>query len=97
MSFWNDPLKVTSDWLMGLFTGWGMPPIAAQILIGFLGIYVASAIYIALFMIILGKYSPIKSVLLAIAVNAYFFVMFEIWFKVPLYKGSLEPLAFLDY
>ncbi len=38
MSFWNDPLKVAADWLMGIFTGWGMPEIAAQILIGFLGI-----------------------------------------------------------
>ncbi|HET6597826.1 MAG TPA: complex I subunit 1 family protein [Anaerolineales bacterium] len=38
MSFWNDPLKVAADWLMGIFTGWGMPGIAAQILIGFLGI-----------------------------------------------------------
>ena len=38
MSFWNDPLKVAADWLTGLFTGWGMPEIAAQILIGFLGV-----------------------------------------------------------
>lgn len=38
MSFWNDPLKVAVDWLMGIFTGWGMPEIAAQILIGFLGV-----------------------------------------------------------
>ena len=38
MSFWNDPLKVAADWLMGIFTGWGMPEIAAQILIGFLGV-----------------------------------------------------------
>jgi len=38
MSFWHDPLKVAADWLMGIFTGWGMPEIAAQILIGFLGI-----------------------------------------------------------
>ena len=38
MSFWNDPLKVAADWLMGIFSGWGMPEIAAQILIGFLGI-----------------------------------------------------------
>jgi NADH-quinone oxidoreductase subunit H len=40
MSFWNDPLKVSSDWLMGIFAGWGMPEIAAQILIGFLGVLV---------------------------------------------------------
>ena len=38
MSFWNDPLKVAADWLMGVFTSWGMPELAAQILIGFLGI-----------------------------------------------------------
>src|SRR6266498_2940982 len=38
MSFWNDPLKVAADWLMGIFTGWGMPEIAAQIVIGFLGV-----------------------------------------------------------
>jgi hypothetical protein len=24
-------------------------------------------------------------------------VMFEVWFKVPLYKGTLEPLQFLGY
>lgn len=63
----------------------------------FLGLYVASAIYIALFMIVLGKYSPIRSVVVGLAVNAFFFAMFEVWFKVPLYKGTLEPLSFLGY
>ena len=62
-----------------------------------LGIYVASAIYIAFFMIILGKFSPFKSVLIALVVNTVFFMMFEVWFQVPLYKGMLEPLAFLGY
>src|ERR1041384_410523 len=38
MSFWNDPLKVAADWLLGIFTGWGMPEVAANILIGFLGV-----------------------------------------------------------
>lgn len=38
MSFWNDPLKVAADWLTGIFTGWGMPELAANILVGFLGI-----------------------------------------------------------
>jgi hypothetical protein len=63
----------------------------------FLGLYLASAIYIAVFMIILGKYHPFKSILLALIVNAIFFIMFEVWFKVPLYKGTLEPLRFLGY
>ena len=35
--------------------------------------------------------------LASVAVNAFFFVMFEVWFKVPLYKGTLEPLHFLGY
>ena len=73
-------------------------PAAVYILaIWFLGLYVASAIYIALFMIILGKYPRVKSVVLALVIIAIFFLMFEVWFKVPLYKGTLEPLGFLGY
>ena len=73
-------------------------PAAVYVLgIWLLGIYVASALYIGLFMIILGKYSPSRSALVAVIVNALFFVMFEVWFKVPLYKGMLEPLRFLGY
>ncbi|MDQ2779256.1 MAG: tripartite tricarboxylate transporter TctB family protein [Pseudomonadota bacterium] len=63
----------------------------------FLGIYVASAIYIALFMIVLGKYSPLKSVALGVVVMVFFFLMFEVWFKVPLYKGTLDLLGFTGY
>jgi len=48
MSFWNDPLKIAADWLMGILTGWGMPEIAAQILIGFLGIFVLVALLMVL-------------------------------------------------
>lgn len=62
-----------------------------------IGIYVASAVYIALFMIILGKYSWLKSVTIALAVNAVFFMMFEVWFKVPLHKGAYDMLSFLCY
>ena len=63
----------------------------------FLGLYVASAIYIAVFMIVLGKYAPVKSVLIGVIVNVVFFLMFEVWFKVPLYKGTLDPLRALGY
>ena len=63
----------------------------------FLGLYVASAVYIALFMIILGKFSPIKSVITGLVVTVVFFLMFEVWFKVPLFKGKLDPLSFLGY
>jgi len=61
------------------------------------GIYVASAIFIALFMIVLGKYPVLRSVVVGVAVNTLLFVMFEVWFKVPLYKGEWHPLSFLGY
>jgi hypothetical protein len=62
-----------------------------------IGLYVASAIYIALFMVILGKFSWVKSVIAALVINVVFFMMFEVWFKVPLFKGVLNPLGFLGY
>jgi hypothetical protein len=62
-----------------------------------LGQYVASAIFLAAFMVWIGKYSWIKSALLGVGANALFFTMFEVWFKVPLYKGALNPLGFLGY
>ena len=63
----------------------------------YIGIYVASAIYIAIFMVWLGKYSWMKSITIGVLVNVSFFLMFEVWFKVPLFKGSLDPLRFLGY
>ena len=62
-----------------------------------LGIYVASAVYIALFMVYLGEFSWLKSSVAAVFINVVFFLMFEVWFKVPLFKGTLNPLAFLGY
>jgi len=74
-----------------------VPAIFYVVAIVFVGIYVASAVYIAAFMVVLGKYPAWKSVLIGVAVNALLFAMFEVWFKVPLYKGSLAPLSFLGY
>jgi putative tricarboxylic transport membrane protein len=55
-----------------------------------LGIYVASAIFIAMFMVWLGKYRWGLTSAVSIAVPIAFFVLFEVWFKVPLPKGPLE-------
>ena len=57
-----------------------------------LGIYVASAIYIAFFMWYLGKYGWAKIVPVSLGVAMFFFLLFEIWFKVPLPKGPIEAL-----
>ena len=72
---------------------------AALFIVGIevIGLYVAAAIYIAGFMIWLGKYSWLKGVLLGVGVSAVAFVTFEVWFKVPLYKGAFDPLSFLGY
>ena len=57
-----------------------------------LGIYEASAIFIAAFMGYLGKYSWPKMAAVSIGTMVVFFLMFEVWFKVPLPKGPLEAL-----
>ena len=74
-----------------------LPALVYVLAVQFIGLYVASALYIALFMIILGKYSKVKSVIVALVVVTLFFMMFEVWFKVPLFKGMFDPLSFLGY
>ena len=59
-------------------------------LIGWLGIYVTSALFIAFFMRWLGKYPWWKVAAVSIGNSLVFFFIFEIWFKVPLPKGPLE-------
>ena len=64
-------------------------------LIGVLGIYVASALFIATFMRFAGGYAWWKSAALSVVTVVLLFVVFEIQFKVPLPKGPLE--AWLGY
>ena len=56
------------------------------------GIYEASAIFIAYFMRYLGKYDWPRIAAVSIGVMVVFFLMFEVWFKVPLPKGPIEAL-----
>lgn len=60
-------------------------------LIQFLGIYVASAIFICGFMLA-SKEHPLKAVGIGLAVPLALFFMFEKWFLVPLPKGPLEAI-----
>jgi hypothetical protein len=62
--------------------------------VAFIGIYIASAIYMALFMWYFGKYPIWRGAIIGVAMSAVFFLMFEIWFLVPLPKGPVEePLV----
>jgi hypothetical protein len=65
-------------------------------LIGWLGIYVASILYIAFFMRWLGKYAWWKLAAVSIGNSVVFFLIFEVWFKIPLPKGPLEALLRLN-
>lgn len=89
-----------------VFVEWGQLKLVLSVLvpatvyvlgIQWIGIYVASVVYIAFFMVWLGKYNWIKSALLGIAVSVVAFMMFEIWFKVPLFKGEFNPLSIIGY
>ena len=74
-----------------------LPSLAFVVAVQLVGLYVGSLLFIAGFMIWVGKYHGLKSVGIACAVMAFAFLMFEVWFKVPLFKGILEPLRFLGY
>ena len=65
-------------------------------LITWAGIYLASALFVAFFMRWLGKYPWWKVAAVSIGNSVVFFLIFEIWFKVPLPKGPLEVLLGLD-
>jgi putative tricarboxylic transport membrane protein len=61
-------------------------------LINYIGIYVASTLYIAGFMLYIGRYGWIRALAVGLGVATTLFLMFEIWFLVPLPKGPLEAL-----
>ena len=69
-----------------------LPTAVFVLAIKFIGIYVASALFIAAFMRVMDKSRWWKVVLVSIGVNVLLFWMFEIQFKVPLPKGPLEAL-----
>jgi len=87
-----------------LFAEWGqirqvlavvVPTAIYVAAIPFLGIYVASALLIIAFMKWLGNYNWLMSIVVGVVVPILTFLMFEVWFLVPLPKGPLEN--FLGY
>jgi len=69
-----------------------LPAIAYVASIGWLGLYVASGLFIAFFMLFIGKENLVRAFLVGIGVPIIFFMMFEKWFLVPLPKGPLEAI-----
>ncbi len=58
--------------------------------VNFVGMYVSAAVYIASFMIYMGRYNWLISAGIGLAVVTVLFLMFEVWFLVPLPKGPIE-------
>jgi hypothetical protein len=58
----------------------------------FIGIYVASAVFIGGFMRVIGGFSWTKVILVSVVTSIVLFWMFEFQFLVPLPKGPLESL-----
>jgi putative tricarboxylic transport membrane protein len=67
-----------------------VPTAVFVVSIGFLGIYLAAALFITFFMWWLGKYPLYKILPIAILIPIVLFFMFEVWFLVPLPKGPIE-------
>lgn len=70
--------------------GFFLPLLAFAAVSTFLGLYVGTALYIAGAMIFQGRYKWWTGLPAGIAVSLFFFVIFEIGFKVPLLKGPVE-------
>ena len=69
-----------------------VPTILYIALIAAVGIYVASAVYIAAFMRWQGHYRWPMTLGVSLGVPVGIFLLFELWFLVPLPKGPLERL-----
>ena len=71
------------------------PATAMVLLTHFIGLYVAAALYIGFYMRWVGRHSWTSVVAVAVAIPLVSFLIFEVWFLVPMPKGPLE--AWLGY
>jgi putative tricarboxylic transport membrane protein len=82
---------VTADALRRVLLVLG-PVVVFIIAVMFVGIYISSALYIAVFMRYFGQYRLPTGLAVGACVALALFFMFEIWFLVPLPKGPLEEM-----
>jgi putative tricarboxylic transport membrane protein len=96
VNFWN---AVRPDAPGGLFAEWSqlrqvllvvIPATIYAVAVGYIGIYLSSALFIGWFMRWLGKYRWLTVVCVAIGVPLVVYFVFEKWFLVSLPKGPIE-------
>jgi putative tricarboxylic transport membrane protein len=84
---WHDELMMVLQLLI--------PMIIFVVLSIYIGIYISMALFIGFFMTWHGGYSIYKTIPIVLVVPVLLFIIFEIWFLVPLPKGPFE--AWLGY
>jgi putative tricarboxylic transport membrane protein len=89
--FKDDPRKVFADWSQLVSVLSVVIPTAIYVVaVPWVGIYAASLVLIAIFMVWLGRYSIAISAAVSIGTVVAIYFMFEKWFLVPLPKGLIE-------
>ena len=87
----QDPRKVFADWSqLRSVLSVVIPTAIYVVAVPYIGIYVASLVLIAVFMMWLGRYSIAMSAAISIGTVVAVYFMFEKWFLVPLPKGPIE-------
>ena len=67
-----------------------LPSAGFVVLTQFIGLYVASALFMGFYMRWIGRYGWIPIVLISVLFPVVTFLVFETWFLVPMPKGPLE-------
>jgi len=67
-----------------------IPATGLVIIMQFVGLYVASALYIAVYMRWIGRHRWLTVLVIAVGIPVLTFLIFETWFLVPMPKGPLE-------
>ncbi len=68
------------------------PMLAFVVLAALLGLYVGLVIYLCGVMVVQGAYRPLKALIISVSTALACYLVFEIWFQVPLLKGPFEAL-----
>jgi len=66
------------------------PATACVLLMHWLGLYLSSAVYMAFYMRRYGRYPWLAAIAVSVLFAVSAFIIFEIWFLVPMPKGPLE-------
>ena len=73
-----------------------IPTAIYAFLVNWIGIYASSVLFIGFFMRWLGRYPWWKVIAVSVGTIVVFYLVFEIWFKVPLPKGPVESFLGLN-